>query len=130
MWLTRLVLRIRSIKMIGRHGHTSPANTSIKSSVTISPSQTPSVSKRPSRRKLATHCSSKSIRSDQSLNLSRLPPTHTPRDGALWSLIVPVRRRIRSSQISSLVSVLDKSRPEHRVAGLSPATREMGANLK
>ena len=91
----------------------------IKLSVTISLSQTQFVSRMPSKRKHATHCSSKLIKLEQSPNLFKLLLSHTLRDGVSWSLIVLVRRRIRLSLISSLGFALVKSRLVRLVAGMS-----------
>ena len=105
--------------MTGKHGLISPANTNIRSLVTISPSQTQFVSKKLSRRKLVMLCFLRSIKSDRSLNLFKLLQMLTLRDGVSWSLIVPVRQRILLSLILLLDSVLVKSRLEPPAAGSS-----------
>src|SRR5579859_4839602 len=108
--------------MTGRHGPTTAPNTMVKSSVTISLSPTPSVSRTPSRRKHAMPSSSRSIKSELSLNPFKLPPMPTLQVGVSWSLIAPERQKILSLLISRLVSVLDKSRLVLLAAG-TPITK-------
>src|SRR5947207_1055731 len=106
--------------MIGRHGRTFRASMTIKLSETILLSQTQFVLGMPLRKKLATHCSSKLIKSEQSQNLSKPLLNHMLQVGVSWSLIVPVRRKILLSLISSLEFALVKSRLGRLVAGMYP----------